>query len=791
MSDAKKYFSNILTGKNIGALIESVDLLHQILSETAFKTGLQLNISTASKKYLDIRLAEKNFYRPPLLGISDDIFRNVGISAITTQQTVNALHEILKNFYGITAVCAFVKTTKAAPFSLQNQDDLIVSTAELGQLRFVFYTQDFKNIDSVSAHELSAVLNAYAKKNRWPIESFIEKDHETNEEFVVLYNTSKGPTSNLTLLGGKAQLALQFDKLHNTELPVNTTVWQITKHNNNIIRFRWAGGPKPKLLFVNINDIVLLYGTPFANANPNFFGSFKIINVSPPGAAPSFDTGWFEINLDVIELLNSMPNMAPPPNTPTETYSYLVNQVDYNDIRFMPLTTKRPLKTTRFASAIEPGPRLLKIIIPATTESIRRNILSAGYVNEIYHNDSINQFFGHNSDPQKQLEIINEYTVRIKSEKLDILAHNGILKYGLTTKKLARVYRENGFLYFVTQEPHQIVGYNEYLTTVNYVPNQTAVYGGILWRAILPSGPGFGGAQIPTIGSVYWDFVEPTQNLTNTVIQITDVVLQKKPNYNNSYVWHPKSNFTLGQFSSKILQTISANSSVNSIYVDGEYDSNDEYFLLNLNHDLQEGPIKINNKTFLTANFNNPIEKISQINNIVTVKLSGFHYLLPDKNVQITGTVNFNGIWTVLNVIDNHTFTFFNPLTANVLETSGNCTTIVTNIISILFLEESYIFKYEHVAGSSINSVIYPTGYKPKIQATDRSIYLVDTAAARDYCESILKNIIAAGTPYKILVKYPDDLGLGFERKNTNLAEPGPHSEAASYVWRSAGGHVL
>ena len=75
-------------------------------------------------------------------------------------------------------------------------------------------------------------------------------------------------------------------------------------------------------------------------------------------------------------------------NTPGNTYSYTVNQVVYDDLKFFLAQKNTPYSRKRYALAFEPSANLLKIYLPATTTILERDLnmaigIAAGYVNVI------------------------------------------------------------------------------------------------------------------------------------------------------------------------------------------------------------------------------------------------------------------------------------------------------------------------------------------------------------------------------------------------------------------------
>src|SRR5262249_47676313 len=71
-------------------LIKNVEAVHD-----------SLYIVSAEGKYLDQRLADREFIRPGLVGLDDDVFRELGIAVTNRKQVRDLINGILEIIYGI------------------------------------------------------------------------------------------------------------------------------------------------------------------------------------------------------------------------------------------------------------------------------------------------------------------------------------------------------------------------------------------------------------------------------------------------------------------------------------------------------------------------------------------------------------------------------------------------------------------------------------------------------------------------------------------------------------------
>lgn len=787
----RQYLSNFLNGPNIDAVLYAFGEAYNILEKNGVAVTDQLTISTASEFYLDNLLSDLGITRPPELGISDYYFRKIGINITAAKQITSALHSVLEIFYGPTYVRGSTISTKYEPYDLSGEPDLSL-IFEDGLVRtLVFSSSSFSNPFQATAQEVANVINVWIKNQNLKAYATVETDFNTNLKYVKLFAGAKGPYSLIKVWGGRAQSILEFPEMRDTKLsPLNTTTWQITKHDETTIRFRWDGGPKPKLDEVLIDDRVMIYGSPFQTANAEFYGTFTVINISPPQTIPAADSGWFEIKAVIQDLKNSTPNAYPPVNTPGNTYSYTVNQVLYDDLKFFLAKKNTPYSGKRYALAFEPSANLLKIYLPATTTILERNLIGSSHLHMLYGYSDFDGIFGSAVDIAKKIEIVNPYSIRYYQGRSDNEANSGTVTLaGPIVLDIDQIYREGGYTTIVTSTVHGITGDNEWLNGTDYTTGTTKIYNNFSWLALQNSGPSYGGSKQPDINPSYWQQKDVAKNYTSSIItvNVTDVLIDDSVNsFLGPYTFDSTANYTLATPTGFIRSRIQAGDIKTNILVTGNFSAASGYLMFDLNTENQEGPVRYSYSQKQKSNVIANISNISRIGNNVTVTTAIPHNAVPGSQIVIAGTVTFNGTWTVTNVPSSNVYDFVHTSSGSAIETTGTSTTLIEDNTYQLTLESGYQFKESHHIVSDIDLLSSPLAHTPNIDGSDYTAYLTGSADARIYCENLLRKIIACGIKLEIIVIYPSDLGLGNEGDGTSAYQAAPISEAATYVWASS-----
>jgi len=313
-----------------------------------------LYITTALGDYLDQRLADFGITRPPAVGLSDEVFSQIGIEVKNRKQVRDLINNILDSIFGDEYVRASNSCAAFEPYNLTDGDTLIINFDEHFTATVIFSAAQFENIAEAKAIEVADAITA-SLSSQGLTGSAIEKN-DGNGAYVELLSNTIGPVSSVTVLGGSAQNQLQFPAV----APAGgnaSTQWTLSLQSGGIVRFTWTGGANPQLGKVNVGNYVNIYGGGFASS-PNI-GSYTITK-SVGGIA---GVSYFEIE-----------NPLGTPGVVTQGADNAV--LFYNPVR------ETIASRTSYAAVYQVQSGVLQIFIPAATQVIRRSRIGSAHLHD-------------------------------------------------------------------------------------------------------------------------------------------------------------------------------------------------------------------------------------------------------------------------------------------------------------------------------------------------------------------------------------------------------------------------
>ena len=349
----RQYLNKSISGPNTDIILESLaeGSLHLIHNVEAVND--QLYIVSAKERYLDQRMADRNITRPDNVGLSDEVFQELGIDISNRKQVRDLVHSILETMYGQEATRATSASNEFETYALEDGDTLIMKFDDEESIEIVFTASQFTNISAATAQEVAdAITKNIRKLGRRG--SAITKDDGAGG-YVLLVSETVGPSSTVQVLGGKAQNKIKFASIKATS-GEPTTQWTFAQVSGGKVRATWTGGPNPSIGKVNKNDYANIYGTSFDELNR---GTFQIT-----------DTQGGLVGDAYVEFEN--PNGVPE----------VVLQGDVEGILFFNSTRKTINSKTTFAAAYQTESRLLEVFMPATTKVVRRDRVGAAHLHD-------------------------------------------------------------------------------------------------------------------------------------------------------------------------------------------------------------------------------------------------------------------------------------------------------------------------------------------------------------------------------------------------------------------------
>lgn len=349
----RQYLNPAIRGPNTDAVLESLAKGAAHLIQNVEAVNDNIYIVSASGRYLDTLLAGRGLSRPENVGLSDDIFRQIGIEVSTRKQIRDLVLSILEIMYGEEFTRATGHTTELEPYALEDGDTLQLQFDDGEAIEIVFSSSQFSNINTATAQEVADSITKELRRLGRTGAAFAKDDGLGG--YVVLISSTIGPASSVKVIGGKAQNKLKFDSIRPTT-GLASTQWTLTQESGGVIRATWSGGANPSIGKVRKGDYVNIYGTSFNIANR---GTFTVTNVQGGLIGNAY-----------IEFLN--------PNGIAET----VVQGNNEAILFFNPSRSTIISQLTYATAYQTESRLLEVFIPATTKVVRRNRKGAAHLHE-------------------------------------------------------------------------------------------------------------------------------------------------------------------------------------------------------------------------------------------------------------------------------------------------------------------------------------------------------------------------------------------------------------------------
>lgn len=351
----RSYLNSYIKGKSVDAVLTALASGNSsYLINNVRAVNDQLYITTASGQYLDQRLAEFGIVRPPAVGLSDDVFRQIGIEVKNRKQVRDLINNLLDSIFGDEFVRASNPSRAFEPYNLSNGDTLIINFDDAHTITITFNTAEFQSIAAAKAQEVADAITKTLRNLNLNGTAIAKNDG--NGPYVEILSDTIGPSSSVTILGGSAQNQLKFDSF----VPAGgngSTQWTLSVQPGGIMRFTWTGGANPQLGKVQTGNYVNVFGGGFASSSNE--GSYTIID-SFGGAA---GVSYFEI--------------SNPLGTPG-----IVVQGSANAVLFYSPTRKTIASRLSYAAVYQVQGSVLQIFMPAATKVIRRGRIGSAHLHD-------------------------------------------------------------------------------------------------------------------------------------------------------------------------------------------------------------------------------------------------------------------------------------------------------------------------------------------------------------------------------------------------------------------------
>ncbi len=353
----RSFLSPALRGSGWDAVMAALAVGDAYNRRTAQAATDQLYKCTASGIYLDRILSDDGFPRPINIGMSDRLYRNLGIKTGATKLVLQPILEALEAYYGDEATRAYSMSIEAEPYALMDGDQLLVQIDEGQVTPISFERDDFGRMGEATAAEVAAAITRGLRSLGDFAYSVAFKDATTGLNYVRIFSGALGLSGAVRIKGGRAQNQFKFPTEVETTQVIGTS-WDIVPATaiNGIlagrVRISWSGGTDPQLQKVIDGNYVNIFGSPFLAENR---GAFEILATT---------ASYFEI-VNILATAQSG-----------------VVQVAADDIVFYESTKKSIQSIARMSTAVQGSPSSVDIILPTTTDAVERGINTGAYLHQ-------------------------------------------------------------------------------------------------------------------------------------------------------------------------------------------------------------------------------------------------------------------------------------------------------------------------------------------------------------------------------------------------------------------------
>lgn len=335
---------NTRSNINWKGIIDAIGSQDQLTADLVSDVRKQFFVKTASRPYIDRLAANNRISRPRLVGMDDTSFREyIPVLSYSPKQVKLIIDELLDIFFFKESTTAYMTTTVAAPFALQDGWELEYVVDENESERIQFNTSDFANITTATANEVVSAINRHSTKSY----ATAFYDSVSKNTYIRLFTKTVGSKGSLRITGGRADIALRFNGFISDAGNGNNTQWSISKIGNEVT-MQYIGGVSPGIDQLQTGDIIISNLT-------NNVGSFVLTDVN------------------LSDSLIKFKNLFGTAGTFTQTSS--------NDVKFI-----RPSKIVAFtnprrAMTWETSPGEIVVEMPTSPPVVKRSLQGSYHIN--------------------------------------------------------------------------------------------------------------------------------------------------------------------------------------------------------------------------------------------------------------------------------------------------------------------------------------------------------------------------------------------------------------------------
>lgn len=350
----RSYLNPAIKGPGVDAVLNSLATSTTYLVNSVEAINANLFITTAAGQYLDLLLSQYGITRDPSVGISDDVFRTIGLQVKNRKQVRDLINNLLEAVFGDEFTKATMASTMVEPYDLADGDTLIVSFDGGTPVIIPFEASNFTDIANAKAIEVADVIVSYLTSQN--LTGLATIKNNGNGNYVELVSSTIGPRSSVTVLGGSAQNVLVFPATVNAGGNASTQ-WTITIQPGGKLRFTWSGGGDPNLGKLSPGNYVNIYGGGFTSSSN--VGTYTILEAV--GGV---------VNSSYFEIYNPLGSTG------------IVTQGSDTAVLFFNPIKNTILSNGYYAALYNVETNVVQIFLPATTKVVRRGRIGSAHLHD-------------------------------------------------------------------------------------------------------------------------------------------------------------------------------------------------------------------------------------------------------------------------------------------------------------------------------------------------------------------------------------------------------------------------
>ena len=351
----RAYLNPYIRGENVNAVLNALATSSAYLVNSVQAVNDSLYVVTAQGNYLDLKLADYGITRDPTIGLSDDIFRTIGIQVKNRKQVRDLINNILDAIFGDEFVKATSNSQTLEPYALEDGDTLLVNFDGTTTNTITFSADQFTSIGAATAQEVANAISIGLSNLNVSGSAILNNDGNGN--YVQLLSNTIGASSSVTVLGGRAQNVLLFPSVVPTAGNFSTQ-WTISLVSGGNLRFTWTGGANPELGDIQPMQYVNIYGGGFASSDNE--GTYTVVSAQGGG-----------IGIAYFDITN-----------PTGSTGIVVQGTDTAVQFFVPIR-ETLLSKQYYAAVYSTQTNILQIFMPATTQVIKRSRIGSMHLHGV------------------------------------------------------------------------------------------------------------------------------------------------------------------------------------------------------------------------------------------------------------------------------------------------------------------------------------------------------------------------------------------------------------------------